>query len=936
MTSEELLAYLQEHQHSTELDLSKKEISTLPAEIGQLTHLQELHLGLNQLTSLPPEIVQLTKLETLELGDNYLKSLPPELGRLTHLQILDLAGNQLTSLPPELVKLTNLQKLYLSGNQLTSLPPEIGRLIHLQTLNLRFNQLTSLPPEIGRLTNLQTLELWDNQLTSLLPEFGRLANLQQLYLGNNQLTSLPPELGRLTHLQILDLAGNQLTSLPPELVKLTNLQKLYLSGNQLTSLPPELGQLANLQTLSLWDNQLTSLPPELGQLTHLQTLSLDGNQLTSLPPEISNLKQLKALDLRGNPLPIPPEILAKTNDPAAIIAWYLANVLSTAAKRPLNEAKVVLVGQGAVGKTSLVKRLTKDEFNLRETKTEGIGISPWQVRVDGEDINLNIWDFGGQEIMHATHQFFLTKRSLYLLVLNSRQTEAENRVEYWLKLIAGFGGDSPVILVCNQCDAHEMELRWRSLQEKYPHIKHIVRRASCQTREGLLELQQVLEREVNALPHVHDQFAEPWFAVKDELAGMSEDFISFSRYQAICTEHKITAVQDQEVLLGFLHDLGIVLHFADQPLLKFTNVLNPEWITKGVYAIINHDLLTRQHGVLYLEDLKTILDPVNYPEDTHLFLIDIMRKFEMCFDFHHHVNQKFLISVKLPLEPPRLESWPDALWFQYRYEVLPESVITRFIVRMHAYIFAHNYWRHGVKLKSEDGENTALVKADLEDKIITMAVTGRPASRRDLLKLIRADFYKIHASFGELILKEEIPLDAQGKIVVDYQDLLIAERAGDTDYRPSGFFHKIPLRALLDGIEPQEDRRKREMGIDDKRTEIHGDQINIHGTAFGVGREAHVHDIHFQQLWNQVQGNLDLKALAQDLEKLKKQLKEEADTPEQLQAVTDVALAVKEANAANGPKTLEFLKKAGQWAFDTATKIGTTVATEAIKKALWS
>lgn len=46
----------------------------------------------------------------------------------------------------------------------------------------------------------------------------------------------------------------------------------------------------------------------------------------------------------------------------------------------------------------------------------------WPIRLKGEeDVRLHVWDFGGQEIMHATHQFFLTERSLYLLVLSGRQ-----------------------------------------------------------------------------------------------------------------------------------------------------------------------------------------------------------------------------------------------------------------------------------------------------------------------------------------------------------------------------------------------------------------------------------------------------------------------------------------------------------------------------------
>ena len=84
--------------------------------------------------------------------------------------------------------------------------------------------------------------------------------------------------------------------------------------------------------------------------------------------------------------------------------------------QPLNEAKLILVGYGAVGKTSLVNRLVHQTFDAGETKTEGIQITDWPLCLKGnEDVKLNVWDFGGQEIMHSTHQFFLTERSLYLL-----------------------------------------------------------------------------------------------------------------------------------------------------------------------------------------------------------------------------------------------------------------------------------------------------------------------------------------------------------------------------------------------------------------------------------------------------------------------------------------------------------------------------------------
>ena len=49
------------------------------------------------------------------------------------------------------------------------------------------------------------------------------------------------------------------------------------------------------------------------------------------------------------------------------------------------------------------------------------------------------WDFGGQEIYHATHQFFLTKRSLYLFVWEARKEEESRHFDYWLNVIKLLG-----------------------------------------------------------------------------------------------------------------------------------------------------------------------------------------------------------------------------------------------------------------------------------------------------------------------------------------------------------------------------------------------------------------------------------------------------------------------------------------------------------------
>ncbi|MCI5219777.1 MAG: GTP-binding protein, partial [Candidatus Electrothrix sp. LOE2] len=285
---------------------------------------------------------------------------------------------------------------------------------------------------------------------STLPSgIGQLTNLTELYLTGNRLSTLPPEIGQLTNLTKLVLWQNQLTSLPHEICRLTNLTTLYLFNNQLTSLPHEIGQLTNLTKLYLHSNQLNNLPPEICRLTNLRILDLGDNQLSSLPPEIYQLTELEELDLDDNPLTSPPYEIAMQGIDA--IREYFANLKPE--DQPLNEVKILLVGEGSAGKTSLVKQLLGEIFDKDEDTTHGISTRGWDVEAGGTPIKVNIWDFGGQEIMHATHQFFLSKRSLYVLVLDGRKDE---RAEYWLRHIESFGEDSPVLVVLNKQDSNPL------------------------------------------------------------------------------------------------------------------------------------------------------------------------------------------------------------------------------------------------------------------------------------------------------------------------------------------------------------------------------------------------------------------------------------------------------------------------------------------------
>jgi small GTP-binding protein len=614
---------------------------------------------------------------------------------------------------------------------------------------------------------------------------------------------------------MLFLNNNQITAIPDAIANLANLTSLYLYSNEITVMPDAIGNLANLTKLSLYNNQITAIPDTIGNLANLTKLSLNSNQITAIPEVIANLANLTELDLRGNPLPIPPEILDDYENPKAIFDFWLERE-----RQPLNDAKVILVGQGTVGKTSLVKRLLDNQFDTDERKTDGINIRDWQITAKNEQVKLRVWDFGGQEIMHATHQFFLTERSLYLLVINTREDELANRIEYWLKLIESLGNQAPVIIVGNKIDDHPLDLDRHGLQTKYPNIKGFIG-TSCATGLGISELKQKITAIIaNEMPHVFDPIPVKWLNLKDKLEQDDRDYITYQEYEQKCIETGITRESSRHTLVRLLHELGIVLNFADDKRLKDTNVLNPEWVTVGAYKIINDNLLMTEHkGVLHWQDTERIFQPKSRKEqdcyateEARKFILRMMEKFELCFAMENSRDRdypEYLIPDLLPKEEPHTGTWDDCLRFEYRYDkVLPNSVISRFIVKAHKLIARTNsrtYWRTGVILASDTG-NFAYIKADLEDAKIFIRIKGNPHTRHNFLSIIRDKFDDIH-DCPKLTPDERIVLPDNLQVTVSYKHLLKLLERGKTDYSPEGSDRDYNICELLDGIEHRETHR---------------------------------------------------------------------------------------------------------------------------------
>jgi internalin A len=133
---------------------------------------------------------------------------------------------------------------------------------------------------------------------------------------------------------------------------------------------------------------------------------------------------------------------------------------------------------------------------------------------------------------------------------------------------------------------------------------------------------------------------------------MENNYLSFDEYRKVCAKLGEKDPAAQEALAFSLHTLGIALNYKDDPRLQDTHVLNPHWVTNGIYKILNSEQLEEHKGEIWLRELSGILDGRQYPAKMRPVLFDLMKKFELCFTFPDD-DTPYLIPELLDKQEPQ-------------------------------------------------------------------------------------------------------------------------------------------------------------------------------------------------------------------------------------------------------------------------------------------
>ncbi len=375
-----------------------------------------LNLGGNEIYKIE-NLDRLINLSRLNLEENQINKIE-NLDQLKNLTKLILYGNQISKIE-NLDELYSLNELDLNGNQISKIE-NLNNLNNLIDLKLGFNKIYKLE-NLENLPSLTKLDLIVNQISKI-ENLEQLFNLTKLSLGYNNIVRIE-NLIELRNLSTLNLEGNRINQIH-EFDYMPKLERLELSDNQITKIEG-LSNLKSLIELNL-DSNLIKEIPSFEELPNIKEFYFYNNQIESFPKEfIESIKDRKDMKvhIHENPFLEKSEIYISdylyfdddiTNHFDQLIHDYVSIFQETNKGKLPIPTKIALFGNSNVGKSHLREFLIKGGVLGKVKSTPTLEIHHWLEETN--EINVNIYDFGGQDFYHATYQMFFTLDTFYLII----------------------------------------------------------------------------------------------------------------------------------------------------------------------------------------------------------------------------------------------------------------------------------------------------------------------------------------------------------------------------------------------------------------------------------------------------------------------------------------------------------------------------------------
>ncbi|VDL72174.1 unnamed protein product [Nippostrongylus brasiliensis] len=473
----------------------------MPSTYVISTSLEILNLKQNRLESLSPQFLSsFPLLTTLDISQNSLTQLPEYIWLCPSLKELNAASNHLTSLPmvgnvarvdddsffPDfpITSSSTLATLNLSANKFQVFPFCLACTCpRLLSLNMSFNQLASLPPIQCIPAHVRTLDFSGNLIKEPFQLPSIVHTVCHAVVPTTHPTSIsvrrPSSPGKQNRSRSKSAVRSQrslsVSRHQPDVQleescqhkqhdTLEWLKTLNVSDNQLEVIPICSKNKVLFQNLSILDvssNLIKSVSVDIARLSGLSVLNLSNNKrVQTLPPELGMLSRLWSLSLKGCQLKEPLDTMVNTDNCKTVeIVAHLKTILEES--KTYHHLRLLILGSDGVGKSQLWEGLRSEAVQKKAPlQFESVRVTEWKFEAKkskGESplgpIAFSAWDFTGQREYYATHHYFLTRRTLYIVAW--RVTDAEvvlHDVQRWLINIQARAPNSCVVLVGTHVD----------------------------------------------------------------------------------------------------------------------------------------------------------------------------------------------------------------------------------------------------------------------------------------------------------------------------------------------------------------------------------------------------------------------------------------------------------------------------------------------------
>lgn len=460
------------------------------------------------------------------------------------------------------------------------------------------------------------------------------------------------------------------------------------------------------------------------------------------------------------------------------------------------ETKVLIVGETETGKTTLFNKLLDPKYlpskaaKAKKKSTVGINIKTWEfpyANNSQETIKANLWDFGGQEIQYTLHQYFLTKSSFYIFLISNRVGDNEkiHKADYWFKVISALGKDCPVLVILNErndrsANTFDINKYVKQFGANLGEIEKID--VDFDKNDHRWDyLLETLKRKISHLPHIGEETAEEkkrnfkkglpekWIKIREELETLAatNNYVKRSVYEEICQRigvyenpegKKENEILSQDLLLRFLHNLGVIINFEDA-LLRNYLILNPNWLTKSLYlALEDKTVKDKLSGKITSRFIEELWKSKSYSDEDYQVLLNLMLKnnFEIAYKVEGKEDD-YVIPMLLPDVPLKYEfDISNVITLIVRFVFMPYGVFSRLVVQLNNYIDVQNVnghekqivWKKGMLLDSKRGSVAEVIESDDREqtpKEIKIRVAGESVDEnKRFLEQIVSRIYQIN------------------------------------------------------------------------------------------------------------------------------------------------------------------------------------------------